>query len=165
MELQRCNNTSVGILVWRDDRLLLIERRKPPYGWAPPAGHVDDGETYLDAAHRELYEEVTLKASSMHLMLTATYHNRCRRPRGDFHHWQVFEATCDGHPVRSKDETCSIRWATRAELEELSDLSSTHMTANVDSGTWQQNPGLEPVWMKILRALREIETSCPYKEG
>lgn len=153
--VEPCNNTSAGILVWRNHQLLLIERRKPPYGWAPPAGHVDDGETYLQAAHRELFEEVGLEARFMRRLFAGRCQNRCRRPGGDFHHWQVFEASCDGEPVRSEDETRSIRWVTRDELDELSELSLVHITANADADTWRHRPGLEPVWMDILSAVAQ----------
>jgi ADP-ribose pyrophosphatase YjhB (NUDIX family) len=105
--IESCNDTSVGILVRRNDRLLLIERRKPPYGWAPPAGHVDDGETYAEAATRELREEVGLEATELRHLLTRRYENRCRRPGGDHHHWQVFEATCDGSPEQKSRNWCS----------------------------------------------------------
>jgi ADP-ribose pyrophosphatase YjhB (NUDIX family) len=150
-----CNNTSVGILVFRDGKLLLIERRKPPYGWAPPAGHVDDGESYIDAAHRELFEEVGLVANEMGLLLTARYGNQCRRPGGDFHHWQVFEAKCDGTLVRSEDETSAIRWVTRQGLNTLFGLTVSHLAMDSSPSEWQHHPGLEPVWMNMLRELNE----------
>lgn len=35
-----CNNTSVGLIVWRGTCLLLLERQKFPPGMACPAGHV-----------------------------------------------------------------------------------------------------------------------------
>jgi ADP-ribose pyrophosphatase YjhB (NUDIX family) len=146
-----CNNTSVGILVFRDGKLLLIERRRPPYGWAPPAGHVDDGESYIGAARRELFEEVGLVPDEMDLLLTARYDNQCRRPGGDFHHWQVFVATCYGEPIRNEDETRAMRWVNKQELSELSGFTAAHITTNSSPEEWRRTPGLEPVWMSILQ--------------
>jgi 8-oxo-dGTP pyrophosphatase MutT (NUDIX family) len=57
---------------------LLIERRQFPFGFAPPAGHVDDGETYIDAACRELQEEVGLEAP---LLFRVPNVGRFGRPR------------------------------------------------------------------------------------
>ncbi len=37
-----CDNKVVGIIVLRDNKMLLIERKKFPFGFAPPAGHLDD---------------------------------------------------------------------------------------------------------------------------
>ena len=49
--------------VWRDGRVLLIQRAKPPVGlWSLPGGHVDFGETALAAATRELFEETGVVA-------------------------------------------------------------------------------------------------------
>ena len=50
---------AAGILVVRDDRVLLIKRAiEPGYGkWTFPGGHVDRGETVEEAALRETLEE------------------------------------------------------------------------------------------------------------
>jgi 8-oxo-dGTP pyrophosphatase MutT (NUDIX family) len=156
--IESCNNTSVGILVVRDDRLLIIERRRTPYGWAPPAGHVDAGETYYQAAMRELWEEVGLHATNLFPLHQARYNNQCRRPGGDHHQWEVFGAETTGDPVRSEDETSAMHWVTVDELVELREISRKHLTSGVGPDEWRAAPGLEPVWMRILIA-------CGWAEG
>ncbi|MEW6388362.1 MAG: NUDIX hydrolase [Thermodesulfobacteriota bacterium] len=48
------------IIEYRDQGLVLIERAKPPYGWALPGGFVEYGETLEEAALREAQEETGL---------------------------------------------------------------------------------------------------------
>ncbi|HWL55297.1 MAG TPA: NUDIX hydrolase [Paracoccus sp. (in: a-proteobacteria)] len=47
------------------DRVLLVQRRNPPDAglWGFPGGHVEPGETALDAAARELAEETGVIAT------------------------------------------------------------------------------------------------------
>jgi len=154
-----CNNTSVGILVARDDplRLLLIERRRFPFGFAPPAGHVDPDEEYPDAARRELYEEVGLDATDIRLMLRTRRDNRCRRPGGDHHEWQVYWATAPGTPVRSLDETKSLLWAGQGTLHALAAATRLYLAGGISEDDWRRSPGLEPVWLPMLTELGWIE--------
>jgi ADP-ribose pyrophosphatase YjhB (NUDIX family) len=121
-----CNNTSVGIIVWREGCLLLLERQKFPPGMACPAGHVEAGETYAQAAARELSEETGLVARSLRLLAEGDRFNRCRRPGGDWHHWQVFAL------------------AQRAQAYQAQLLSEDD---------WQAAPGLEIVWYAWLHAI------------
>ena len=52
----------VGVIVMRDDRLLLIERRGPHGGgtWSTPGGHLEYGESPHACAAREVREETGL---------------------------------------------------------------------------------------------------------
>src|SRR5437879_101826 len=115
-----CNHTSVGIVVFdAQKRLLLIERKKPPYGFACPAGHVEDHETYEEAAIRELREEVGLQVVTLARLLTVTMDNQCRRPDGTYHQWGVYWAHIIGTIATNEDEVKRVIWATPRFLQEL----------------------------------------------
>src|SRR5947207_2446167 len=91
-----CDHTSVGVLVRRGSDLLLIERKRPPYGFAPPAGHVDHRPTWEDAARAELCDEVGLSAGPLILIFEGRKNNHCRRTGGNWRYWKVYSATASG---------------------------------------------------------------------
>ena len=118
-----CDHTSVGMLVWNGDELLLIERAKPPFGFAVPAGHVDGDSSYEVAARRELKEEVGLDAVNLELVAEGRKENPCRREGGSWHYWKFYKANISGDiaskVVRSLDETKNVGWYTKTQIQEL----------------------------------------------
>lgn len=61
---QQFPKLGVSACVWRDGKVLLVQRAKPHVGiWAFPGGHVEPGERLEDGALRELMEETGLTAS------------------------------------------------------------------------------------------------------
>ena len=72
---------SVGAIIKNDKgEILLIERVRLPFGWAIPAGHVEDGEDWEAAIRREVLEEVGLTITENKLLFTDFLDwNKCSR--------------------------------------------------------------------------------------
>lgn len=80
--MKDCDNKSVDVLVWRDGKLLLIERMKFPPGFAPPAGHIDEFSSFEEASKKELMEEAGLTTTTLRLVAEERKNNMCRRDGG-----------------------------------------------------------------------------------
>ncbi len=115
------------MLVERDGKILLIGRNVFPIAFSLPAGHVDDGETYEQAAARELKEEVGLGATKLVLLIEGRKENKCSREEGTWHYWNIYRAEADGAVKRDERETTSALWYSPEEIQNL------------------PAPGLEPV--------------------
>ncbi len=81
-------------------RIVLIERRNPPHGWALPGGFVDYGESLEAAAVREAREETSLDVE-----LIEQFHAYSDPSRDARHHTVsvVFIAVSDGDPEGGDD--------------------------------------------------------------
>jgi 2-dehydropantoate 2-reductase len=73
---------AADVLVVNRDKVLLIERKYPPFGWAIPGGLVDYGEKIEDAAVRELEEECGIKLTVDDITLLGIYSDPARDHRG-----------------------------------------------------------------------------------
>jgi ADP-ribose pyrophosphatase YjhB (NUDIX family) len=151
-----CDHTSVGMLVWEEDSLLLIERAQYPFGFAIPAGHVDGDASYEESAIRELQEEVGLEAKELNLLVEERKENPCRREDGTWHYWKIFDVTTSGSLDRSLDETKQVGWYTKEQVRDLGSRTEKYTAGEISEEEWEKSPGLEPImyeWFKELRIL------------
>lgn len=153
---KKCDNKSVGMLVWRDGSLLLIERKKPPFGFAPPAGHIDGDHSFEESAKRELKEEVGLETQSLKLLIEGRKENPCRREGGSWHHWKIYQIEATGEVKRSEDETKQAMFYQKDDLLLLASKTEKYLDGNIKQDDWEKSPGLEAVWYEWLKELKII---------
>ncbi len=71
-----------GAAIVRDGRILLLRRIRPPEAgaWSLPGGKIDEGETWQDAIHREIHEELGIRLKETRLLCVVNL-------MGEGHHW------------------------------------------------------------------------------
>lgn len=118
----------VGAVVWREGRVLLVKRGKPPRlgQWSLPGGGQQLGETLLEAVAREVREETGLDLVGAELLTTVDLIERDEAGAVRFHYTLVdFTAdAAEGEP-QAGDDAADARWFERAELEALGLWSET----------------------------------------
>ena len=91
---------TVDIIIEIDEKIVLIKRKNPPYGWALPGGFVDYGESFETAAAREAQEETGLIVQGLRQF--HTYSDPGRDPRQHTAS-TVFIAQAEGAPMAGDD--------------------------------------------------------------
>lgn len=94
-----------ALLLLEDGRLVLIERKYEPHGYALPGGFVDVGETVEAACVREVKEETGLEVEALE-----QFHVYSDPARDVRHHnvSVVFLARARGEP-RASDDAAGVR--------------------------------------------------------
>jgi ADP-ribose pyrophosphatase YjhB (NUDIX family) len=121
----------IGAVIIKNNQILMLDREKPPFGWACIAGHIDEGETSLKALIREIKEESGMEMKSCYLLFEEEINNPCRRGV-NWHYWYVYKCDVKGEIVIEKEEAKDIRWVYLDKLNKLK---------------------LEPVWECILKKI------------
>lgn len=126
---------SVGAVIEKEGKYLLIDRRKKPLGFACPAGHIDKGESPLNALFREVKEETSLDVLTAQLIFEEEVDNNvCSRGVG-VHYWYVYKCTAKGEIHMDPEEAKKIGWYLPHDIRGLE---------------------LEPVWNYWLKKLEVI---------
>jgi len=105
---------TVHLLFLRNDQILLLRRFNTGYAdgqYSVPAGHLDGGETVMDAAAREAEEEVGIRIEHRNMTFSTVMHRMegdLEDERVDFfiqvHRWP-------GEPFNAEPDKCDdLRW-------------------------------------------------------
>lgn len=102
---------TVHLFFFRDDQILLLRRFNTGFRdgeYSVPAGHLDGGETVMQAAIREAEEETGVQIVESDITFSTVMHRIEDDERVDFfvqvHQWQ-------GEPINAEPEKCDdLRW-------------------------------------------------------
>lgn len=112
----------VGVVIWREDRLLLVKRKHAPRKgeWGLPGGTQLLGETIMQAAVREAREETGLDILPLGIITTIDAISRDKASKIEFHYTivEVAAESREGDPEPG-DDALEVRWATIEEAEKL----------------------------------------------
>jgi len=107
LSVVRPGRAAGGVIV-RDGRVLVVHR--PRYDdWSLPKGKLRLGESWQDAALREVEEETGLRCELGELVGSTRYGLKEVR---------YFRMTCDGEPV-AQNEVDEVRWVPLGEAGEM----------------------------------------------
>ncbi len=122
---------AAGALLWRENSQLEIEIaliHRPRYGdWSLPKGKIDDGETTLQCAYREVFEETGVKAQFTRELGSVEYQESGESKRVKY--WAA-KAPASDQQFIANDEVDEIRWLTPADATSLATHDSDRTIIN-----------------------------------
>lgn len=118
------NWTHAGGVVYRDDRgerqMLLVRGTKPPHEWVLPKGHIEPGETAIQAAVREVREEAGVEAEPVQWLGDVEFTIASGSRVHAAFYLMSFTREVAAHEHRG------ITWCTLAEALTLTPFPNTH---------------------------------------
>lgn len=141
-----CPGKSVGGVYEEDGKVLMLYRRYEPYGWACPAGHIEEGDSPEQTLLKEYDEETGLKVRGFQFAFDEFVPwNNCHRSNNEGHHWWIYKVLRARSEIKISEEETQVdpktgtRWGWFAP-QEIAELD------------------VEPVWLHFLKKLGYIKT-------
>jgi 8-oxo-dGTP pyrophosphatase MutT (NUDIX family) len=109
---------SVGALIVNDGELLFLKRRKYPYKYSIPAGHLEEDENPDKAVAREVMEETGIERphEAFEQVFRGKIDDPCRRGC-DVHDWNLYVLELAERPETvSNEEAEHLEWVPKSEV-------------------------------------------------
>ncbi len=118
----------VGAVIFKEDQVLLIKRRKAPLkgAWSLPGGAQNLGETYKEAAVREVSEETSIIIEVLQIIDVVDSIFKDDRERIQYHYTliDVLGLWVGGTPI-AQDDAMEAKWFDLDEIKGLGLWSET----------------------------------------
>jgi 8-oxo-dGTP pyrophosphatase MutT (NUDIX family) len=133
---------AVHVFFLRRGHVLLLRRFNTGYedgNYSVPAGHLDGGETVVQAAIREVREEVGLTLAPGDVAVVGTMHRKSESERVDFF---VVASRWSGEPSNCEPGKCDeLRWAPLDALPVNTIPYVRRALENYQNGVWYEEFG------------------------
>ena len=118
----------VGVVVWKEEEFLLIQREKPPRRgqWSIPGGRQELGETIRETAIRETEEETNLLVKITDFLGVIDSIQKDKVGRVEFHATLIdFSAEWVSGIASASSDAMDVAWHRLTDLDELNLWSET----------------------------------------
>ncbi|MBL4612506.1 MAG: NUDIX hydrolase [Emcibacter sp.] len=119
---------AVGVVVVKDDHILLIKRSKPPKSdsWSIPGGAQELGETIRTTARREVMEETAITIDDLHFLDIIDFIDRDQDGRIKHHYTLLdYAANYVSGTLSAGDDANDAIWVPLDQLSEYNLWSET----------------------------------------
>lgn len=120
MEKQQYPRVGVGVVVFKDDEVLLVQRGQEPNkgSWSIPGGKQELGEMLVETAHREVREETGIHIDQPQLLETLDLIDRDEAGAILYHYTLIdFTANWLAGDIVAGDDALQSIWVKIDELE------------------------------------------------
>ncbi len=120
MEKQQYPRVGVGVVVFKDDEVLLVQRGQEPNkgSWSIPGGKQELGEILVETAHREVWEETGIRIDQPQLLETLDLIDRDETGVILYHYTLIdFTANWLAGDLEAGDDALQAIWVKVDELE------------------------------------------------
>lgn len=135
-----CPQVAVGAIVFKEDKVLLVLRGKPPAEnlWSIPGGSVELGETLQEATEREIREEAGITIRAREPVYTFDVLERDNKGNVRFH-YVIVDLAADyiSGELRPGDDAVDVRWFSADEVNKLKVSEATRKLLNERFGFGQ----------------------------
>jgi 8-oxo-dGTP diphosphatase len=126
----------VGVVIWKDDRFLLIQRGKAPRlgQWSIPGGRQELGETVKETAIRETLEETNLTVEITDFLDVVDSIQKDDKGKIAFHATLVdYAAEWISGDAQADSDAMAVAWHRLEDLEELGLWSETNRIIRISA--------------------------------